>query len=278
MNVLEELKSLVPPPANPSLNAGNWETLYEALGTKLPDDFVALISDYGAGRFFIFLHPFSPFSEERPMHKMVKEALWAEREIKTSFPEDFPFPLHPEPGGLLPWAVTDNGDRVFWKTEGAPNAWTIVVWESRGPLFEVYEESATSFLLRCAKGELRSEIMPPYHLPEAQPFRFFDAYRKSAFFTFHFTESKRDFHERAEVVKALLAPTEGRGRAISDDGKVQEHFMATSSNWEVTYENMYGHGLRLQVPIDERNIAKDKANQIAQALGVRVKHVYAPDD
>lgn len=49
-----------------------------------------------------------------------------ERGSRNSKPEKCPYPFYPEPGGLLPWAGTDNGDRVCWLTEGQPDGWTVV--------------------------------------------------------------------------------------------------------------------------------------------------------
>jgi hypothetical protein len=36
-----------------------------------------------------------------------------------SYPDQFPRPLYPDPGGLLLWASTGNGDELFWLTSPA---------------------------------------------------------------------------------------------------------------------------------------------------------------
>src|SRR5258708_11837030 len=48
-------------------------------------------------------------------------------------PEDFTYPLFPEPGGQLPWASTGDGDQLCWLTGGEPDNWPAVEWNIRDP-------------------------------------------------------------------------------------------------------------------------------------------------
>lgn len=73
-----------------------------------------------------------------------------------------PYALFPEPGGLLVWGVTDNGDEFYWLTEGAPDDWTVVV-SSRHEWWS-YDGGALSLL----GGLLRREIHCP-GLPDEFP-------------------------------------------------------------------------------------------------------------
>ena len=83
------------------------------------------------------------------------------RAIKEDFgEEEVPYPLYPDPGGLFPWAVSDNGDVLYWLTRGSPDEWEIVVNESRGPQFEGFKEPMTYFLAKLISGEIVSEILP----------------------------------------------------------------------------------------------------------------------
>ena len=87
--------------------------------------------------------------------------LEADREIRDSFPDDVPEALFPEPGGLHPWAGTDNGDRLYWRTEGNPDSWSVVVWESRGPQYEDYALTMSGFLVAWLQGDVRIPMFPP---------------------------------------------------------------------------------------------------------------------
>ena len=134
---LEALIEMMPPPADP-LDAGEphrWSAIELQMGLRLPSDYKAFIAAYGSGRIAIFLNVYNPFSDNHHVRLLEASALDAKtyREIRTY--EYIPYPIHPEPGGLLAWGSTDNGDVLFWVTEPAsdPGAWPIAVSEVRGP-------------------------------------------------------------------------------------------------------------------------------------------------
>ncbi len=128
--------ALVAPPAIP-VAAGKpdaWVAVERELGTRLPDDYKALVATYGWGMFDEFLFVMTPFS--RPGETLVDfgagsmlEGLRRSRAVGV----DFPYPLHPEPGGSLPWGYTANGDWCYWLTEppDEPDRWRIVINGSR---------------------------------------------------------------------------------------------------------------------------------------------------
>ncbi|MFJ5123442.1 hypothetical protein [Kitasatospora sp. NPDC088548] len=57
--------------------------------------------------------------------------------LRASYPDLFPYPMFPDPGGLLEWGCNYNGDRCFWLTgDPDPDRWPVVVWfrgGARGP-------------------------------------------------------------------------------------------------------------------------------------------------
>lgn len=138
-----ELFQLAPPPAHPVGGPGVRSVVEAELGTALPSDFWALVEAYGEGQFQDFLALLVPFSDHGPIW-----ALKAQRDIRIELDEDdaawvrthegpaeagdrWP-PLFPEPRGLLPWAFTDNGDLICWRTGPDPETWTCVIWNPRG--------------------------------------------------------------------------------------------------------------------------------------------------
>ena len=83
-------------------------------------------------------------------------------------PDEVPYPVFPDAGGLFPWGGTDNGDAMHWLTIGTPSEWTVAINESRGPMWEEYDCSMVEFLVRLLSGDIRSEILPE-GFPSASP-------------------------------------------------------------------------------------------------------------
>jgi hypothetical protein len=159
----EQLCASVPPPAKP-IEPGSFESfrvLEAQLNLVLPWDYKQLICAYGTGSWKCFLWVLSPFSANRHLNllEQMKRQLDAERTIRAKWPEDVPFTLYPEPGGF-PWAMTDNGDRLYWLTEGTSDEWPTVVFESRGPQYERHSTSCCEFLLQWMTGRLRVSVFP----------------------------------------------------------------------------------------------------------------------
>lgn len=162
VQTLEQLLAIMPAPETPLSASGDWSGVVSMLGTDLPSDFVAFINMYGTGCIAEFLWVFNPFEKNVHLNLLScsRLILEADREFRESYPQSLPEPLFPEPGGLLPWAVTDNGDRLYWRTKGDQNTWTVVVWESRGPEYESYALSMTGFLSAWLQGDIEVPVFP----------------------------------------------------------------------------------------------------------------------
>jgi hypothetical protein len=170
---INSLLRLVPPPSNPREAEGSWERVEEVLGVELPDDYKRLIEAYGTGTFSEFIWVLNPFSSN-PNLNLIEQStrqLGALRELREQFGEWSPFDLHPTPGGLLPVAITDNGDVVHWLTDGKADEWTIVVNEGRSPEYEQFDCGIAGFLERLAAGSLTSEIFPDLSPAAVRQFR-----------------------------------------------------------------------------------------------------------
>jgi len=161
---VESLSKLITLPALP-VDCGSvegWQRIEESLSTALPNDYKKYINRFGSGSIGRFLWPFNPFSRNENLNliEQVKIRLNALQVLKDRFSEKHPYPLYPEMGGLLPWGATDNGDVLFWLTDGKPDDWIVVINESRGPKFEKFEETTTSFLSKLITGDIVSNIIP----------------------------------------------------------------------------------------------------------------------
>jgi hypothetical protein len=123
---------------------------------RLPADHLALLDAYGLGSFvdFLTIHP--------PAWVATEGATWSasERGLHAAHPAAYPFPFYPDPGGLLVFGTTDNGDRLYYRTEGEPDAWQVVLWESRGDEHLVIEGGVTTFLREWLTRELEVTVFP----------------------------------------------------------------------------------------------------------------------
>jgi hypothetical protein len=159
---IEGLTRLMPPPDAPIAAAGDWDYVLRALGTALPADYVDFIARYGTGRIAGFLWVYNPF-ERNPYLNLLSRSdavLDADRQTREQFPDYFPEPLFPETGGLLPWAGTDNGDRLYWRTAGEPNSWSVFVRDSRAPEHAIYDLRMSGFLLEWLQGNIKIPVFP----------------------------------------------------------------------------------------------------------------------
>ncbi|WP_369190181.1 SMI1/KNR4 family protein [Streptomyces sp. R08] len=160
MTAFDDLTRLVPPPPNPLGAKGDWDEVEAALGVQLPADFKQLVRAYGAHHFAEFLTPLTPFAGRDLLVGPAKRLLEQERGFRDRYPEDSPYPFYPEPGGLLPWAGTDNGDRVCWLTAGKPDAWTVVCWNPRGWSYDPHPVGAVEFLVGWLSGRISTSVFP----------------------------------------------------------------------------------------------------------------------
>ena len=119
---LYRLVDLIPPPDSPLGADGDWKRFVSSNGFWPPEDYRMMIREYGAGTFAGWLTLIEPFSHSKTFTELVETELRALRGRGQGWP------TWPSPGGFLPWAKTTGGDHVGWRTEGRPEAWTVVYW------------------------------------------------------------------------------------------------------------------------------------------------------
>jgi len=162
--MLEQLLRLLPPPADPVEPArpDGWAAVEAALGTGLPGDFKAFCERYGSGTVDGFLYLFNPFASGQDGNLLVEKdrVLAAYRQTRARFPDRLPLPPFPKPGGVLPLGRTDNGDELYWVTDGDPDGWPLALLESRAALQELHRMPVTGFLAALAANQLTSRILP----------------------------------------------------------------------------------------------------------------------
>jgi hypothetical protein len=162
MTAIEDLAALAPPPAEPRGANGDWGQVEAALGLGLPTDFKQLVSRYGLGQFAGFITPLTPFAERDLLVPNALRLLERERAFRDANPDKSPYPFYPEPGGLLEWAGTDNGDSLYWPTDGEPDTWTTVVWNPRSWRYDAHPVGAVEFLHGWLGGERSTTVFADY--------------------------------------------------------------------------------------------------------------------
>lgn len=124
---LETLRLLVPPPEQPVLGDGEWEQLFVDLGTRLPEEYLAIMNLYGAGLWSEWLQFEPPFGRHQNFLAFAGERIEGYCELRDDYPESFPLATWPEPGGYLPFAESIDGDGLGWLTVGEPGDWPLIV-------------------------------------------------------------------------------------------------------------------------------------------------------
>jgi hypothetical protein len=168
---LQRLLQLMPPPVAPIDCCGDWDAVEQELTSCLPDDYKRFIEHYGTGRIAGLLWPLNPFSSNKHLNLLQQcpFVLDIERKLRDRFPKYHPWRLFPEPGGLLPWCVTDNGDYVMWRTVGGPNDWTTFIYEPRGTVQQDCSCGMSSFLSRWLSNEIEVKIFDREPIFEQNP-------------------------------------------------------------------------------------------------------------
>jgi len=170
---IENLVRVVPPPTVPSEPfQGRWEPIEVALGTALPSDYKDFARLYGSGDILDFVHVMTPRTADggagfaRWVGEICRDWGHMERETSTVY--------WPNPGGLLPFGRSIDGDHFFWQTSGPLEAWRIATWDRGGFLgenVETFDCDLTDFLAGIATGNVTSAALPDDLLDCKEVFR-----------------------------------------------------------------------------------------------------------
>jgi hypothetical protein len=161
MSLSSLLTVLSPPPTPVEVPSTETWNATETQLKRLPEDYKSFLDRFGTGNVGGFIWILNPASQHRYLNLLleIKSILTALRELRESG-EPCPYPLYPEPGGLLPFGKSDNGDALYWLTAGAPERWPVVVNAARDPTYEKLECDMTDFLAGILSRRIRCSIFP----------------------------------------------------------------------------------------------------------------------
>ena len=139
---LEDLISVCPPPSSP-VNAptmAQWTELETQVGHRLPSDYKAFLARYGSGglvsrepdgAYFDLLWMLSPGNppDRRDLNAipLMMDLNAKTQEMRQRFPQRFPYPVWPDPGGLLVVGGTTTRNDIYWRTHDDEASWTCVL-------------------------------------------------------------------------------------------------------------------------------------------------------
>jgi hypothetical protein len=159
MSIDAVLRMLRPPLEPRELpTAPDWESAERQLG-KLPDDYKGFVAKFGTGQIDDFLWVYTPSASSEHLN-LVRQA-----PIQLKILEDMKNRLEPDslqqyPDRLLPFGRSDNGDALYWVTEGKPADWTVLVHDPRAPRWETFELNMTDFISSVLKRKITCTIFP----------------------------------------------------------------------------------------------------------------------
>jgi hypothetical protein len=162
---IDALLAVLLPPDQPIENAtSDWPAIEAELGTQLPGDYRDFIRLYGTGAIGDVLMPFNPVSRQKHW-RLIDNARFIGGFLKAwkeeHDPNGCPYPLFPEPEGMLAWGHSLDGDHLFWQTRGMPDEWSVVVG-SLPMMAEYYEYKLTmaDFLAQVLARQIQCPLLP----------------------------------------------------------------------------------------------------------------------
>jgi len=144
----------------------NWSDVERAVGVRYPAEFRAFAEALPPGSFQTFLSVLHP-GAQGPEEYVNEVRGYADLLRSEAEDQEFPYPVYPEPAGVLPWAVVGFDYIICWLTESDdPDDWPVVVCDSHLSEWEVHRLSTAEFL--HAVLSVPTPVGPLAHVAEAQ--------------------------------------------------------------------------------------------------------------
>lgn len=123
----------------------------------LPDDYKQLAEIFPDGRFRGFVRINRPGDHGHSRDVFLGSYgywLGTMRSWRKGRSEPLPYPIYPEPGGLLPWGEAGRG-KAFWLTTAQdPGVWPVIVVDDDFTHWERFDETMCEFLLQVVTARL----------------------------------------------------------------------------------------------------------------------------
>ncbi|MET9700933.1 SMI1/KNR4 family protein [Streptomyces sp. NPDC006529] len=159
------LAQAIPPSDAPRTH--DWARVEHELGTVLPGDYKQFVDLYGGGLFddaIWLLEPGCP-NKHYDLLRVNRERVEAQQGLWRGG-EPKPAELDAAGSRIIAWAVTENGDCLYWlvRPGDEPEQWTVAIKEGRGREWEFHAQSCSAFLRSVlVAGDIESDLF--YDLP-----------------------------------------------------------------------------------------------------------------
>jgi hypothetical protein len=135
----------------------DWPAIESDLGLRLPEDYKLLAESFPAGWFRRFVRVRRPErwpdDRVRLLDEFASGLLESMRELRAAREGLFPYPIFPEPGGVLPWGSIRSPGVAFWLTgPGDPDDWPVVVATEECDYWDRFDGTACEFLIAVTAG------------------------------------------------------------------------------------------------------------------------------
>lgn len=139
---------------------------------RLPADYLELVARFGSGCIDEFLWLLSPFSTNPHLNVFVQERQLGDalHRLRYEFGVETPFLAGISAGRLIPWAVSDNGDVVYWHL-GSHDSAAVVVQDSDCADWQEFQCSCSEFLMNVLTGLVEVRAFPAEFPPYRHTFR-----------------------------------------------------------------------------------------------------------
>ncbi|MCE9544661.1 MAG: SMI1/KNR4 family protein [Planctomycetia bacterium] len=178
---LKTISKLLRPPDSPRGLIRGWDVVEQEIGLALPNDYKAFIDLYGTGQVssaagwaVIWNFRDSSFWWEGSLSDRLTERYSATDSYRQSNETEWPcpYPIYPEPRGLLPFGSVVDVQNLNWLTVGRANRWDVVYFDFDGSEFTRLEgDSFCRCLLKMLRQEYEgterlSSLKPPFEFTE----------------------------------------------------------------------------------------------------------------
>jgi len=132
-----------------------WAEIERGVGLPLPADYKLLSESFPPGclrRFVWLAKPERPADGPQRLDAFRMRQLETLRSWRSEGHAEFPYPLFPEQGGLLPWGAIVAGGYAFWLTEpgGDPDSWLVVIASQECDVWARFDGPVSEFLVEVA--------------------------------------------------------------------------------------------------------------------------------
>jgi len=229
---LAELRLLVQPPVAPYGAPIDWAAFERENAFLPPADYRALLDRYGPGTVnagvggLVLLQPMHPKRSFLDGNRWLRDVL---RGLQRQGPSGVPpWPIYPDPGGYLPFAVDESSWSLGWLAAGAPDDWTVAIDGGRDGWWTELPIGAVELVMRWARGDLGTPEVARAapggtFLPYAQD-EYWSDFTATANVELGRSPGSATLPQRDhEWVKAMVAPAHLQSFGASGDAKTPVH-------------------------------------------------------